>query len=206
MTSLILVRHGEVPGITPPSFRGRQDLSLTKRGVQQAELTRDYLARILRLQRVYASPLSRCLVTGTIIAEPHSLGSQTAEWFTDIDYGEWQGRTFDEVQTSQPAAFAAWLRTPHLASLPGGESLNSVAERVAQGVGALFADHANHTIALVGHESVNRVLLLLALDLPLSRYWRIGQEPCAISILTHREANGWVVHSMNETAHLVAVT
>jgi len=54
---------------------------------------------------------------------------------------------------------------------------------------------------LVGHDSVNRVILLHALDLPLSRYWRLGQAPCAINEIEFSE-DGFAVLSMNETYHL----
>ncbi len=55
---------------------------------------------------------------------------------------------------------------------------------------------------LVGHDSVNRVLLLHALELPLARYWQIGQDPCAINRI-EATAEGFLVHTMNDTAHLL---
>jgi probable phosphoglycerate mutase len=53
----------------------------------------------------------------------------------------------------------------------------------------------------VGHDSVNRVILLHALQLPLSRYWRLAQRPCAINEIDFSE-NGFVVQTVNETHHL----
>ena len=61
--------------------------------------------------------------------------------------------------------------------------------------------HPDDTIVLVEHDSVNRVLLLHALELPLSRYWRIKQSPCAINEIDFGE-NGFVIHSVNQTDHL----
>jgi len=61
--------------------------------------------------------------------------------------------------------------------------------------------HLGDTVVLVGHDSVNRVILLHALDLPLSRYWRLGQAPCAINELDF-SGDGFVVVSLNETSHL----
>jgi len=54
---------------------------------------------------------------------------------------------------------------------------------------------------LVGHDSVNRVMLLHALGLPVSRYWRLEQNPCAINEIEF-SADGFTVLSMNETYHL----
>jgi broad specificity phosphatase PhoE len=204
MLSLVLVRHGHVEGISPPSFRGRTDLPLTPTGTRQAAMTRDRLAGRITPAAVYASPLSRCMSTARIIGEPHARAPVVLPGFNDIDYGEWQGRSYEEVARSDPAGFAAWRRTPHLAEIPGGESLFGVARRVADTVRMLLARHQGETVVLVGHDSVNRVLLLLALDLSLSHYWRLRQSPAAINELSHSEKDGWVVTSINETAHLGA--
>jgi len=61
--------------------------------------------------------------------------------------------------------------------------------------------HPSDTLVLVAHDSVNRVILLHALGLPLSRYWRLGQHPCAINEIDFL-GDGSVVLSMNETGHL----
>jgi len=51
---------------------------------------------------------------------------------------------------------------------------------------------------------VNRALLLELLELPLSAYWRLAQEPCCINEIDVNEA-GVHVRSINETQHLDAV-
>ena len=42
--------------------------------------------------------------------------------------------------------------------------------------------HAAQTLVLIGHESVNRAMLLQVLDRPLSQYWRISQAPCTLNV------------------------
>jgi phosphoserine phosphatase len=54
---------------------------------------------------------------------------------------------------------------------------------------------------LVGHDSVNRVLLLFALELPLSRYWHLRQDLCCVNELLFD--NGlFVIASINQIQHL----
>ena len=122
--------------------------------------------------------------------------------FLDIDYGEWQGRSYQEVEHAVPERFARWFDTPHLAIIPGGETLLELAGRVAETMRSIVAKHRGETVLLVGHDSVNRVMLLLALDLPLSRFWHLRQDPCAVNLVTHDGVLGWRVVSMNEAAHL----
>lgn len=201
-TSVIVVRHGHVEGITPPRFRGRVDLPLTEQGVRQAEMARDCLAKRFHPTVIYTSPLSRCERTGQVLAKPYGLPTHQLAAFIDIHYGAWQGKSFVEVQSDDPAGFANWQLTPHLAAIPGGETLYEVAARIAGVMRMILAQHRGETILLVGHDSVNRVLLSLALELPLSRFWHLQQDPCAISVLTHNDVRGWVIERINETAHL----
>jgi len=201
-TRIVLVRHGHVDGIDSPRFRGQTDLPLTSRGTRQAELTRDLLANLPHPAAAYASPLSRCMATAGIIAQPLSLAVVAMPSFLDINYGDWQGRSYQEVQQADPEGFARWFGAPHLAVIPGGETLLQLAGRVGETMRTIVARHLGETVLLVGHDSVNRVLLLLALDLPLSRLWHLRQDPCAINLVTYHDGDGWRVLSMNEASHL----
>ena len=204
-TRIILVRHGDVPGIDPPCFRGRTDLELTPVGVRQAEVTRDLLVKCCQPNTIYTSPLSRCVRTGDILAEPYSIAPSALAGLSDIDYGAWRGSSYEEVQSRQPELFNKWLLSPHLVTIPGGETLYDVAGRVAWVIRMILDKHVSETVLLVSHDTVNRVLLLLALELPLSRYRRIVQEPCGISAMEHDPVSGWTIRSINETAHLLSI-
>jgi broad specificity phosphatase PhoE len=54
---------------------------------------------------------------------------------------------------------------------------------------------------MVTHESVNRALLLQVLEQPLSAYWRLAQDPCAINEIAVASDRVAVIR-VNETAHL----
>lgn len=150
---------------------------------------------------LYTSPLQRCVQTATLIGKAQQLEPMVAPELNDIDYGAWQGVSHIELARRDPARFAAWMQRPDQVEIPGGESLASVAARVTAFVQNLVVRHAGETVILVSHDSVNRVLLLHALGLPLSRFWRLGQDPCAVNRLSHGSGE-WTVHSVNETAHL----
>jgi len=61
--------------------------------------------------------------------------------------------------------------------------------------------HPDDTVVLVGHDSVNRALLLELLDQPQSAYWRIAQDPCCLNEIDI--AGGKIaVRRINETCHL----
>jgi probable phosphoglycerate mutase len=201
MTKIILVRHGHVEGISPERFRGRVDLVLTTEGRRQAELTAHRIHATWSPAAVFTSPLSRCRATAEAIATPLGFSPRPLDGLIDIDYGQWQGLTPDEVRARWPGLLETWYRAPDWAAIPGGETLQDVLVRALSVLRDVVDGHPSDTLVLVAHDSINRVILLHALGLPLSRYWRLGQHPCAINEIDLL-GDGSVVLSMNETGHL----
>ena len=203
MTKIILVRHGHVEGILPERFRGRADLPLTVEGRRQADATARRIHKSWTPTAVYTSPLSRARATAEAIGKPAGLSPTSHDGLMDIDYGSWQGLTPDQVKIQWPEALDTWYRAPDWAAFPSGENLQQVLTRAVSALRQVIERHPHDTVVIVGHDSVNRVILLHALELALSRYWRLGQGPCAINELDFCE-DGFVVRTMNETHHLQA--
>jgi broad specificity phosphatase PhoE len=201
MTKIILVRHGHVEGISPERFRGRADLELTPEGRREAQATARRIHASWIPAAVYASPLNRCRTTAEALGRPFGLTPTVVPGLIDIDYGEWQGLTPDEVRRRWPEALETWYRAPHWAAIPGGESLQDVLTRTVAALRDVIGRHPRDTVVLVGHDSVNRVILLHALDLPLSRYRRLGQDPCAINEIEFSK-DEFTVRSVNGIDHL----
>ena len=201
MTKIILVRHGHVEGISPERFRGRTDLMLTAQGRGQAEATARRIHASWTPAAVYTSPLSRGRATAEAIANLPGLSPVTLDGLIDIDYGQWQGLTPDEARSRWPEPVATWYRAPDWAAIPGGETLQQVLARTVAALRDVVGRHPDDTVVLVGHDSVNRVILLHILGLPLSRYWRLGQDPCAVNDIDF-SGDVFTVRSVNETYHL----
>lgn len=198
----LLVRHGHVEGIDPPRFRGRIDLPLTALGKRQAEALRDRIARQWSPDAIYASPLGRCVDTATIVGQPTQRMPEALSGIVDRDYGQWQGLTHAAVHARWPEAFARWRDTPQTAEIPEGESLQALATRSVRALHDLLRRHRGHVVVVVAHDSVNRVLLLHALDLPLARYSWLEQAPCALNVLEYAGLQ-LRVQTLNETGHLL---
>ena len=160
MTKIILTRHGHVEGIKPERFPGREPLELTKRGTAEAALVAQRIATRWRPSQIYTSPMGRCIATAAAIARTTGVAAKTCDDLNDIDYGAWQFKTFAEAKAQDAALFAAWFATPQLVRFPDGESLQDLAARTADALRMVLARHPGETAVLVGHDSVNRALLL----------------------------------------------
>src|SRR5262245_167099 len=201
MTRIPLTRHGHVEGIQPERFRGRAELALTEQGVAEAEALARRIARQWRPEIVYTSALQRCVVTGSFVAKACDVEAMPLKGLMDIDYGDWQMRRHDEVKADEPVAYRLWMTAPQRVRLPNGESLQDLMARTADVVRFVLDRHADDTVVLVGHDSVNRAILMQFLDQPMSAYWRLAQDPCCLNEIVV-EGTDVLIERINDTCHL----
>ncbi len=76
-----------------------------------------------------------------------------------------------------------------------------VADRVVPAIIDTMQTHLGETIAIVGHNVVNRVFLAHALQLPLSNARGIAQDNCGINTLRFRDGRVKAI-SINSSFHL----
>ena len=103
-----------------------------------------------------------------------------------------------------PDRLARWYATPHLVRFPLGESLQDLAVRAADLLRAIRERHSEGTVVLVGHDSIDRVLMLQLLDMPLASYWRLEHQPCSVSVVELGERRTKLALA-NDVSHLAAL-
>ena len=206
MLRVLLVRHGQTEwnagSCVGEHFRGRIDIGLNATGIAQARSVAAYLAP-LQVRAVYTSPLKRALDTARPIAQAHGLDVTPLPGLLDIHYGQWGGRSLDEVAAQWPELYRLWKTMPHLVQIPGGESLDDVRRRVSEGLEQVFAGHDRQIVVLVGHQVVNKVLICKVLGLDNSAFWRIRQDTGCINRFDYDSAS-FILLTLNELCHLPA--
>lgn len=203
MITLILTRHGHVEGIDPERFRGRADLPLTDLGHLQARALGRYITSRWHPVAIYSSPMARCVATGHEIALACESPLECINDLIDFDYGEWQWETYDDARLKWPIQYETWTAAPHLFRFPRGDSLQDLIARTANALRTIIQTHSrdNQTVILVGHDSVNRALLIQLLNQPLTAYSQIIQSPCSFNEI-HIDGTYVKIQSINETQHL----
>ncbi len=203
MTHFILIRHGETEWNRNPRFRGQSDVPLNATGLAQAAAVGRAVAGRWQPVAVYHSPLGRARQTAEAIAGPLGLMAQPHAGLLDIHFGELQGLTVEEAQARWPAVVRSWFETPDRTLPPGGEALAIVRDRAMAAVHEIAGRHPDETVVLVGHQVLNRVVLLGVLGLGLERLWRIGQDTAAINVFDLDVERGeFTLVSLNDTCHL----
>lgn len=201
-TRIVLVRHGQTAWNREVRFRGRADLPLDDVGLRQAEATGRYLAERWPADAVYTSPMPRAMQTAEAVGEAHGLTAQPFDGLLDIDFGQWQGHSPEELEKRYPELLRAWVNAPHTVQFPGGESLDDVRDRVVSGLDQVLQRHPGQTVAMVGHTVVNRVLLCAVLALGNDHFWQLQQETCAVNVFETEGDETFTIVVLNDTCHL----
>ncbi len=202
-TCILLIRHGRTAWNHEERFRGRVNVELDEVGEAQAAATAKALLAAWDIDAVYSSPLRRARQTAEAIANPLILHARPHPGLLDIDYGAWEGLTIPEVRQRWASALETWLRNPHLAYIPGGETLKTVRLRAMGALREIAERHQGQTVVIVAHTVVNRLLLMGIFDIDNQHFHHLGQDPGGINLLTY-DGDAFSLLKMNETAHLDA--
>jgi broad specificity phosphatase PhoE len=179
VTRLIIVRHAE-PDAMRGRIYGRLDPPLSPTGRAQAERVALWLQPV-PLDAVYASPLRRARETAGFLVRERGIEMAIHPGLVDIDFGEWEGRRFDELERSDPELYRSWMTQPTRTRFPGGENFGELQARVLAAVGEIRRETAS--AALVAHAGVNRVILGNVLGLADDAIFRLDQPLAAVSVV-----------------------
>lgn len=203
MTTLFLVRHGRTGWNKEQIFRGHKDVPLDEVGREEALLVGERL-KGEGIRGVFSSPLSRARETALAVAQFHKIEVQVLAGLNDLNFGEWEGLSRQEVEERYPDLYEQWQKTPDRVIFPGGEGLDAVSSRAMGAVKDIINRHPQEAVALVSHRVVLKVLICALLGLDNSHFWNIAQDITAINCFHHRNGT-WVVNFLNDTCHLKGV-
>ncbi len=218
MLTILLTRHG----IAAPSnvmLGAHLDPPLESAGRVQAEALGTRLADV-RIDRVLSSPMKRAYETAVLVAGERPI--EIDDRLTELDYGEWEGLTYEEIEARDPVKRAIWEADPARSSPPAGER----AEHAAKRVRSLLEDLLDWSerdpgtepppgespagdgprVLIVAHGALNRILLCAATDNPISAYRRrYTQDRVNLTVLHY--STGAAVYQarlvlLNDISHL----
>lgn len=187
-TTLILVRHGVTAHTAGRVFsggRGGANPGLTEEGRDQIRATADWLAPLAEIvDGLISSPVRRTVESAEILGERLGHTPLIEDGLAEMEFGDWDGLTFAEIQEKYPDEMAGWLGDLEVAP-PGGESFREVEARVLAGRDRILAEWAEQSVVVVSHVTPIKTLVAEALGAPLEALYRMELSPASVTVISY---------------------
>lgn len=157
-TRLILVRHAEAEGNFTRVFHGWTDGEITPKGHRQAQQVAERLAG-MEVDVLYSSSLRRTLQTAAYISKVKDLPIIRTDKLKEINGGDWEGQSWEQLSEKWPEAYETWEHKPHLHRMPNGETMVVFQKRLIEEIQSILNSHKGKNICIVTHGTAIKALL-----------------------------------------------
>lgn len=201
MTKLYIIRHGETDWNREHRTQGcGNDLPLNQKGIEQAiKLAKRFES--IPVDEIYSSDLKRALQTAQELSRTTSAGITTCETLREMNFGCWEGLTFNEISSRYNSIYEIWRDRPSEAVIPRAERLIDIQKRALPTIHEILLRHGGKNIVIVTHGITAKVLIASMLGIDISMYNRIRLDNTSISILDVYDKYS-VLALLNDTCHL----
>jgi alpha-ribazole phosphatase len=183
MTRIWLIRHGEPAEQVKDRCYGSLDIGLSDKGRHQmAEAAQHLKAESASV--IYTSPSARALESARILTTTQSCLLETIPDFREINFGGFEGLTYDEVAARYPNLYRQWMETPTEIRFPNGENFNEMQTRVLCAFETILRGREGQTVMIVSHGGVNRILIAWALQMPAASIFCLAQDYAAVNLIS----------------------
>ncbi len=198
---LILIRHGETPWNVTLQYQGHANIPLNERGREQARRAAARL-RGLEVRALYASDIARAWETAEIVGAVIGQTPVPMPELREIDVGQWEGLTPEELYRRFPDHMAEYKRDPARTVRLGGESYAQLQARALVALQRIQETHAQGDIVVaVSHGGTIRALLCHVIGLDLANFGRMWLDNGSLTEL-RLGRSGWRLMRLNDAAHV----
>ena len=201
MIKIMLVRHGVTEWNATQRIQGQSDTHLVPDGVHQARLLTIHFP-FDTVDAIYSSDLNRAMTTAKIIASRFNLEITPVKEFREINFGSWEGKSFEDIAKEEPAEFKKFFLQPDMLIFKGGETFAELQNRAITMLKKIVHDIGdNKNIVIVMHGAIIRTIIAYILEMPLRKIWAIKQLNTAVNIL-RIDDDAYSIELINDTHHL----
>lgn len=176
--TILLVRHAAHSDLGRVLSGRTGDAPLSAEGQKQSRRLAERLGAE-PIEQVQTSPVRRARETAQAIAALRGCAVEQAEPLNEIDFGDWSGRTFLDLEHDQ--RWRNWNARRAEATPPGGEAMIDVQERVIAHLRQIALAASDMVIAMVSHADVIRAAVAGVLGLSLDRILSFDVDPASVT-------------------------
>jgi len=201
-TTITLIRHGETSWNVLGKFQGCNDIELTDEGRQQAKCLAKRIGN--NFDNIYASPLKRARETAEIISKNSNMTVGNAVDLREINFGEWEGLTSQEIEANYSEKFNAWKNDEIDGLMCGGDlSLKKASNRATKAILEIAKRHQGENTIIVAHGGIIKAGLIGIFDLKMTMYHKILVGNTSVSKIIFDDDFNPKIETLNDTSHLV---
>lgn len=203
VTEVWLIRHGVTDWNRQRRFQGHRDIGLDAQGHEQARRLAGRLADA-GLVAIHTSDLIRARDTAAPAAARLGIAVVSDTGLRERCYGDFEGRSYDEIEAAFPEAFARWrAREPGFVLPGGGESLREFSARCIAAFERIARSYPGGRVAAVSHGGVLDIAYRLATGLPMEALRRHELLNASINRIRFEDGR-WSLIDWADVAHLDA--
>lgn len=174
-THIDFIRHGEPVG--GRMYRGSgTDHPLSETGWQQMQARVDKYRRADNTypwQCIISSPMTRCWAFAEQFSQQQNIPLIREERFIEAYYGDWEGKTHQQVKEATPEAFRQFYADPVHCRPPNAERLEAFYRRIEDALENVFDMHNGKQVLIVNHAGVMRCIVSMTLNAPAESQQKI---------------------------------
>ena len=202
---IYLIRHGQTDWNLEGKIQGRHDVSLNETGSKQAEL----LAMGMDTRpvaQIFSSRQKRALETAQAVGRRQHVAVTVIDGLEEVEFGEWEGKTWDEISREYPEEFKVWCTEPAEIVPPGGESRPQIYRRIGNALKEILR-RSRGDIAIVSHGAALAYMVSIMLEKELGDHDEIIVKNASISTVEYdRETGKFHMVEANDVSHLKALS
>ena len=145
-----------------------------------------------------SSDLIRAKTTARKLLDQHR-EPVLARSLREIDFGVWEGRSFEDIAVSDPDISREYWEHPGDIAPENGESWNVFSTRIHNEINLILNRDHSRNIVLVAHFGVILAALQLAGNLPARSVFSFKIDNLSVTRICHfPESNSWAIKSVNQ--------
>lgn len=195
-----MIRHAMTDAAANRTLSGwTKGVLLNEQGRVEARDLAERLAR-LPVRAVYSSPLERAVETAEFIGSRLSLKVKKFEALGELNFGDWTGKNFDELENEPKWRNFNTLRSR--TRIPNGEMMFDAQARIISELENLRERHRGEIVAVVSHADLIKAAVAYYAGIHLDLFHRLEINTASVSVVNIGEDFVRIV-SVNNTAEII---
>lgn len=202
-TKLYIVRHTQTTGNIDKRLTGRTDYDLTEEGITYADRLTEKLSKV-KFDIAYSSTSARTSKTIKKLADLNNLNIIEDEDLCEMNFGAYDGMTWDEVNKINPRVKQIQDKINHICEIPDQESMEDVTKRMYKKMLEIAHENIGKTILICSHGVAIEAFLRQITRIPFSENREeYSQKNTSLNIVEYDDEEGkFEIKVLNDISHL----